>query len=526
MQEKLRKLKTNNPKEFWKVINNLDCKTDDTSIDIDTLFTFFFKNLNENNDNNDVQDNEINIDITDDDEILNSSITEGEILNCINSLKNNKAVANDNIINEYIKSSKNIMIPIYISFFNLVLDTGHIPDSWLEGIIRPIYKRNGNPLEPENYRPITILSCFGKLFTAILNNRLNEFLSFHNILEENQAGFRSGYSTTDHIFTLHALTEILKNRKTKLFCSFIDFSKAFDSVWRIGLWMKLLGNNINGKLFRIIFNLYQNIKSCVIYAGNESAFFQSFCGVRQGENLSPVLFSLFLNDLESYLQSKNVSTVDINLLGNDIETYLKIVILLYADDTVVFGTDPRSFQDNLNAFYEYTQVWKLNINFTKTKVVIFGARNVQNFQFTLGQNILSICKEFKYLGVIFTNTRTFYKAIKHNVDHAKKALHLLYKRINNLHIPLDLQLHLFDSTILPILLYGCEIWGFQNTNLIEIVHNQFLRNITRLRKSTPIYMIYAELGRTPLDIQIKSRMIGFWISLINGNGNKYAKKTI
>ena len=107
------------------------------------------------------------------------------------------------------------MLPIYISFFNLILDTGHIPDSWLEGIIGPIYKRNGNPEEPENYRPITILSCFGKLFTAILNKRLNEFLSFHNILEENQAGFRSGYSTTDHIFSLHALTEILKIRKKK-----------------------------------------------------------------------------------------------------------------------------------------------------------------------------------------------------------------------------------------------------------------------------------------------------------------------
>ena len=174
----------------------------------------FYKGLNENNEH-DNDDHHINIDVTDDDEILNSSITEAEILKCLKSLKNNKCPANDNITNEYLNNSTEKMLPIYISLFNLILDTGIIPDSWLEGVIRPIYKRNGEPQQPENYRPITILSCFGKLFTAILNLRLNNFLQFYNILEENQTGFRAGYSTTDHIFTLHALTEILKMKNKK-----------------------------------------------------------------------------------------------------------------------------------------------------------------------------------------------------------------------------------------------------------------------------------------------------------------------
>ena len=116
------------------------------------------------------------IDITDDDKFLNSSITEGEILKCIKALKNNKCSANDRILNEYIKNSADVMLPVYVSLFNLILDTGYIPDSWLERIIRPIYKRSGNPNEPENDRPIMILSCFGNLFTAVLNQRLNEHL--------------------------------------------------------------------------------------------------------------------------------------------------------------------------------------------------------------------------------------------------------------------------------------------------------------------------------------------------------------
>ena len=131
-------------------------------------------------------------------------------------------------------------------------------------------------------------------------------------MEENQAGFRAGYSTTDHIFVLHALTELLKTKKMKLFCAFIDFSKAFDSVWRVGLWMKLLSNNINGKIFRLIYNMYHSIKCCVSYNGERSAYFQSFRGVRQGENLSPVLFALILNYLESFLLSNNCNGMNMN----------------------------------------------------------------------------------------------------------------------------------------------------------------------------------------------------------------------
>ena len=91
---------------------------------------------------------------------------------------------------------------------------------------------------------------------------------------------------------------------------------------------------------------------------NQHFFFQIYCGVRQGKNLSPILFSLFLNDLESYVNSHNASSVDISLRGNDIDTYLKIFILLYADDTVLFGTDAEIFQGNLNIFYKYAQLWK------------------------------------------------------------------------------------------------------------------------------------------------------------------------
>ncbi|MEW8548549.1 MAG: reverse transcriptase family protein, partial [Candidatus Thiodiazotropha sp.] len=522
-KKRLRKMKNKNPKDYWKILNSLDKKPENADIKLNDLYSFF-KDLN--NDPNNEDENIENIhSIFDEagDDCLNSYISESEIFKCIKSLKNNKACSNDNILNEYIKSSVEIMMPIYVSFFNMVLNTGILPDSWLEGIIKPIYKRKGDPLQPENYRPITILSCFGKLFTSVLNTRLQTFLEEYDILEENQAGFRAGYSTTDHIFVLHSLIELLKTRKIKLFCSFIDFSKAFDSVWRIGLWQKLIGNNINGKLFRIIHNMYQNIKSCVSFSGEQSNYFRSFKGVRQGENLSPVLFALFLNDLETFLIQNNCKGIDIDFSSDQLVLYLKLFILLYADDTVIFGTDEESFQHSLNIFYEYSNLWKLDINFSKSKIMIFGSRNDDRFQFKLGDNVLSITNEFKYLGIIFTKSRSFYTAMKHNIDQAKKAMHLLYKRVRNLNLPIDLQIQLFDHTILPIMLYGCEIWGFQNTKLLENLHNDFLKNILSLRKSTPHYMIHGEFGRKPLDIIIKSRMIGYWMSIVNGKELKLSK---
>lgn len=115
-----------------------------------------------------------------------------------------------------------------------------------------------------------------------------------NVLAEEQAGFRRGYGTTDHIFNLKCLIDLYLFRGRKLFCAFIDYKKAFDSVNRTYLWQKLLSNNIDGKMFKIIHSLYAHVKSSVRIGNLKSASFSSNIGVRQGENLSPVLFSLFL----------------------------------------------------------------------------------------------------------------------------------------------------------------------------------------------------------------------------------------
>ena len=203
-----------------------------------------------------------------------------------------------------------------------------------------------------------------------------------------------------------------------MFCAFIDFSQAFDSIWRVGLWRKLLVNGVDGKIFRLVSNMYKNIKSCVKNNGETSAFFASQCGVRQGENLSPVLFAMYLNDLESYLLSGGVETLDLELSTQEITVYLRLLLLLYADDTAIFSNNKENFQKCLDEFNDYCSMWKLNINFIKTELVIFNSRNDQNYLFSIGEHRIKITDKYKYLGIILSRSGSFLNARKHLAEQA------------------------------------------------------------------------------------------------------------
>ena len=218
------------------------------------------------------------------------------------------------------------------------------------------------------------------------------------------------------------------------------------------------------------------------------------------DNISPILFSMYLNDLETYFEVNRINGVP--------------------DDTIIMSDCAESFQAFLDTFHKYCMDWKLTVNESKTKIIIFGARKTDNLSVTFGERTLEFVDTYKYLGAVFSKSGSFLHARKHIAEQAKKAMYLLNKRIKNLDLPIDLQLKLFDNTILPILTYGCEIYGFEDYKMLEVVQNQFLRCLANFRKSTPLNTILGEFGRYPLEITIKSRMIGFWVRILT---NKHSK---
>ena len=165
------------------------------------------------------------------------------------------------------------MILLYVKLFNAIFNSGQLPEAWLKGIILPIYENKGSSADPKNYRPITIVSCFGNFFTSVLNERLQMFSERFSLICENQAGFRKDNTTIDNIFLLHTLISLSNLYKKKMYFIFIDFEKAFDKVWRTGLWNKKLQSHINGKMYNVIFNMYQGIKSMISFKGMNSNYF-------------------------------------------------------------------------------------------------------------------------------------------------------------------------------------------------------------------------------------------------------------
>jgi hypothetical protein len=128
------------------------------------------------------------------------------------------------------------------------------------------------------------------------------------------------------------------------------------------------------------------------------------------------------------LLTKANSGIQFNNIDPEIDTFLKIIVLLYADDTILVSDDPQKLQSCLDDFVEYCSIWHLNINISKTKAIVFGTRNDRNFSFKINNTPIQIVKSYKYLGTQFSKSGNFLTPRTHLVQQAKKAMYLVYKK--------------------------------------------------------------------------------------------------
>ena len=285
---------------------------------------------------------------------------------------------------------------------------------------------------------------------------------------------------------------------------------------------------------KLIYNLYQNTKACIKLNNSISASFNCNIGVRQGDNLSPLLFALFINDFESFLsdQFNGLKGIDDlfteSTLNEEIERFLKLFVLLYADDTIILAENPKDLQLALNAAYSYCNRWKLKINIDKTKIIRFSKRrsSIDPPVFWINNERVEVVENYTYLGTIFTFNGKFKNAINKQMLQAQRALFAIKSKKDTYNLPVDIVFDLFDKMIMPILLYGCEIWGYENVDCLEIFYRKFLKYVLKLHNQTSNCMVYGETGKMPLSETIKSRMICFWHRISIGNNNKIAFKLL
>lgn len=526
LMRKIEILESRDPKAAWRLINDLKAKKNQNiEVDIEKLVKHLEQlgNLRSDGFNKEFE-NKIttafqNIKSQQYCNITDSEITLSELTNCSKQLKNGKAVGDDKVSNEMIKCSVTLLGPTLTDFFNKILKHEKTPEAWGSGWIVPIYK-SGAKNDPKNYRPITVTSCISKLFTLILNTRLINFLERNKIITEFQIGFKKNSRTSDHIFLLKTIIEYYKKKHKHIYACFVDFSSAFPSIWRLGLFYKLYHNGLSTKFINIIISLYKNTMASVKIGNRVSKKFSVNIGTKQGCNLSPSLFNLFTNDIPHTLLASKMDPI--SLAGKEIP------LLMYADDIVILSQSSKGLQNALNALSTYCKNWKLSININKTKIVIFNSRGKIDRQFEINGTVIEKVSSYTYLGIAFTSSGKFTKAIETLTTKARKLWFKLSRSFNIWEgTPVKVLLKLFSSLIQPIMLYGCEVWGsylhrqIDKVKFGEILYNtkltfeklqiQICKQILGLNKRSSNISTLGELGRFPLMLNVSKSVFNYWL---------------
>ena len=447
-----------------------------------------------------------------------------------------------------LKSSQSILLKPLSKIFNLVLSTGHYPASWSKGRIISLHKK-GDPSDPANYRGITITSALGKLFNSILNVRLCDFLNKNNILCAEQSGFRNNHRTSDHLFILKNLMARYKRQRKSLYIAFIDFKQAFDTVCHTRLLYKLLRCGISNKFYDLIKSMYSNIQVAVQDGSgkNISTFFKSLVGVRQGDNLSPTLFNIFINDLPKIFDDSCAPT----RIGST-----PFNAMLYADDLMVISETQSGLQEAMYKLEKYCSSWSMKVNTSKSKFMVTTGDRVQPCTVTYQQNNIEQVSSFKYLGIEVSKDGTVSSTMKDLYRSGLKAYFKLMRSLKPLPKPSTL-LNLFDHLIKPILLYGCEIWApldlkyrkptrpltekasftqdlrdqfpyitkyMDRNDPTEILHLKLCKRALGVHSKATNMAVYAELGRYPLFVDQLVQSLKYMDYIQNETENKLLKE--
>ena len=412
-----------------------------------------------------------------------------EIKKLINSLELNKGPGVDGISPYIIKKTKDIIAPKLTQLFNTCMDVGTFPKKLKTAKIIPLHK-GGKKSNPSNYRPISLLPQFGKLFEKIIKQRIIDFLEEHNVITAHQYGFRKSHSTELAISDIQ--NKLLQNLDdNKITCTiFLDLAKAFDCVNHEILLQKLERYGIRGKLLLLLKSYLSNRYHLTKVNGVESNLRLLEIGVPQGSILGPLLFILFINDLPRIT---------------------KFDVKLFADDTFLSMTDDnlKTLQNKTNIELKKISRWfsanKLTLNVAKSKYMLVKRNNRKSaHEFTLKFNgkKMDLCTSYKYLGVHLDDRLNWKKHIDYLCEKLSKMCGIFAKLRHCCNI--ILLKTIYYALVESHLQYCNMIWGNADWRILEPLlklQNKLIRIICFIPKDEDILIdqVYTNLGILNLD---------------------------
>ena len=252
------------PKQFWKLLEQLKSEGADktdfvASIEPERWIEMFQGLLYDPNNNTDcrIKRDELQ-------KIPYIEISIEEMINSLKKLKGGKSPGLDGVLNEMIICLADRYPHLFKNLFNKLLDIGIFPSTWTNSVIIPLHEK-GSKSDEKNYRGIALLSCIGKFFNVIINERIIDFAHANNIIQPEQLGFMKGNRTSDNLMILHSIVRSYFSKKggNKVYAAFIDFEKAYDKIPRRILIEKVRKFGLNGNIVNVIEDMYRNDKSCI-----------------------------------------------------------------------------------------------------------------------------------------------------------------------------------------------------------------------------------------------------------------------
>ena len=379
--------------------------------------------------------------------LLDREISIEEISSVLSQLKTGKSSSDDMICNEILKALSTTNLKLLHRTFNHCLNTGTYP--WNNNIITPLHKK-GCKSDPDNYRAVAVSSTIGKLFSTILLNRINQYKNTNKPDPINQLGFSKGAQTYDHILTFNTIISKYKKQKIPVYAVFVDFRKAFDSVCREALFVKLAKLGITGKIYDVLKHMYENSTGQIKLSGFVSEPFDIKKGTEQGHPQSPDLFKIYLRDLSPELDHENCPKLMNQLISH----------LLWADDLILLALDPVTLQKQLDTLNDFCVQWGIEINPDKTKLMNFSSPPGHGIPFSrkIGTYSIKEVESYCYLGVEIHNSGSFSVARTQLKKKAMRALYSMKNTVNKSKLSTRSLTTLFDSLIKPIVLHGAPIY--------------------------------------------------------------------
>ena len=373
------------------------------------------------------------------------TVKNDEIISLIRKINPGKATGSDGISGQmFLLCDDSVILSLKIIFSN-IMSSSIYPDLWKVANVTPIFKKGDKRLV-KNYRPISLLPICGKILEKIIFNHLYSYLITNKLITTNQSGFRPGDSKTNQLlYLVDEIHQAFDNPESlEVRAVFLDISKAFDKVWHDGLIFKLSQNGISGSLLRLFQNYLSNRKQCVVLNGSHSNHSGIESGVPQGSVLGPLLFLIYINDLESNIKSN---------------------IKFFADDTMLFSVvkDPLISANDLNhdldTICRWAHQWKLEFNpdpMKQTNEVLFYCKKSIPYhrRLTFNRSVVTKVNEQTHLGLVLNSDLSFGKHLNEKIIKAKKNLGII-KHLSSL-LPLNSLDQMYKALVCSHLDY-CDI---------------------------------------------------------------------